>query len=657
MTSAMNASLRDRRYEFDFASSSASSARPSVSVGWFEIFQKITLERSRSTRLCVSDFSKTRISIRPKSRRRRPENAPLDETKRREAEKRKQMDHLLTLSTIAGVHARSAWRHTPIDELVDEICAFSGCGRRGENDSYPMTFPIVAVTNALGRFGLTMDGVVPDAVISELLDVEASASDGDRASTVRLLVLLSCLCGGSFETKIALCFRALDAHGVRGVTEECAVAFARDCVGVVGALMEDSDVVGVDLGWAAAMWAQCVKAAVTNAHREETLGMFTLDEFKATARMMLDKISKVSMETADLEMSRQSKSNGERRSARKSMEEGGRTSHGSASSHGFPLEGAAGGIVAAGLEYLQHAASSSGVGAGRHSPANPGAIIGKVFESVKTPNHSTRSGLTDAKRSIDEESGGSPIRGGELVKTGEHRSTGSSGGINWTSIGEMLPQGIAQVLGVKSSPSGHVLQRTPGMSDAEWQRMRLEADVEAARRETDAAEMEQTVEQSSWAGVVDFVKELVIRIFLFNTVRLLLTIALLGGDAAICVYVIRYFGTVAGLGFVVVINVVISAIFIFFMLKFNKRETGQSNMQFGANLMQGIQDIANSKAMLGGGFNPLEGAGSDRDHLSPRSWSAEEEITPKAFGASFGAGGEERRFRRTVSGTVLGEQV
>jgi hypothetical protein len=567
------------------------------------------------------------------------------------------MDHLLTLSTIAGVHAKSAWRYTPIDELVDEICAFSGCGRRGENDGYPTTFPIVAVTNALGRFGLSMDGVVPDGVISELLDVEASASDGERASSARLFAMLSCLCGGSFETKIALCFRALDAHGVRGVTEECAVAFARDCVGVVGALMEDSGVVGVDLGWAASMWAQCVKEAVKNAHRDETLGMFTLDEFKSTARMMLDKISKASMETADLEISRQSKSNGERRSARRSMEEGGRTSHGSASSHGFPLEGAAGGIVAAGLEYLQHAASSNGGGGGGgHSP-NPGAIIGKVFESVKTPNHSTRTGLTDIKRSFDEESGGSPMRGGELVKAGEHRSTGSSGGINWTSISEMLPQGIAQVFGVKSSPSGHALQRTPGMSDAEWQRLKLEAEVEAARKETDAAEMEQTVEQSSWAGVVGFVKELVIRIFLFNTVRLLLTIALLGGDAAICVYVIKYFGTVAGLGFVVVINVVISAIFIFFMLKFNKRETGQSNMQFGANLMQGIQDIANSRATLGGGFNPLEGAGSDRDHLSPRSWSAEEEITPKAFGAGVGAGGEERRFRRTVSGTVLGEQV
>ena len=47
---------------------------------------------------------------------------------------------------------------------------------------------------------------------------------------------------------------------------------------------------------------------------------------------------------------------------------------------------------------------------------------------------------------------------------------------------------------------------------------------------------------------------------------LLLTIALLGGDAALCVYVIGYFGTVAGLGFVVIINVAISLLFIWFIV-------------------------------------------------------------------------------------------
>ena len=196
-----------------------------------------------------------------------------------------------------------------------------------------------------------------------------------------------------------------------------------------------------------------------------------------------------------------------------------------------------------------------------------------------------------------------------------------------------------------------------GMSDEDWEHAKLASEVENAKRETNNAEVRQIQQESHWAGVVGFVKEVVIRIFLFNTVRLLLTIALLGGDAALCVYVIGYFGTVAGLGFVVIINVAISLLFIWFIVSFNKRERGQDNMQFGANLIQNIQDLAKTKAQLEGGLTAFGGQhGSEFGEQSPRSWSREEEPTPRAFGQAE-VTGEERRYRRTVSGTVLGERV
>jgi uncharacterized membrane protein len=163
------------------------------------------------------------------------------------------------------------------------------------------------------------------------------------------------------------------------------------------------------------------------------------------------------------------------------------------------------------------------------------------------------------------------------------------------------------------------------------------------------------VQASTWDGIVGFVKELAIRIFLFNTVRLLLTIALLGGDAGICVYVVGHFGVVAGLGFVVAINVLFSMIFIYIMLRYNRRAAGKTNMQFGASLMQGIQDVAKSRAAFEGNSNGFTGRiGSEGDHASPRSWS-NEEYTPRAFGEQ--ALDAERKFRRTVSGTVLAERA
>jgi uncharacterized membrane protein len=224
----------------------------------------------------------------------------------------------------------------------------------------------------------------------------------------------------------------------------------------------------------------------------------------------------------------------------------------------------------------------------------------------------------------------------------------------------MIPEGIATMLGVGPRGSGsgaYELKREPGMTDEEWEHAKIAYEVEAARLETDDTERGQAMQESSWTGVVDFAKELLIRVFLFNTVRLLLTIALLGGDAALCVYVIGHFGTVAGLGFVVIINVVISLIFIWFIVNFNKRERGKDNMQFGANLIQSIQDIAKSRAALENGLGAFGGANeSDTDHISPRSWNMDGETTPRAFGqASMKT--EDRRFRRTVSGTMLGERV
>ena len=80
-------------------------------------------------------------------------------------------------------------------------------------------------------------------------------------------------------------------------------------------------------------------------------------------------------------------------------------------------------------------------------------------------------------------------------------------------------------------------------------------------------------------------------------------------------------------------------------------------MQFGANLMQSIQDIAKSKATFEQGLGAFRGANeSDTDHISPRSWNMDGETTPRAFGQA-SITGDQRRFRRTVSGTVLGERV
>jgi hypothetical protein len=315
----------------------------------------------------------------------------------------------------------------------------------------------------------------------------------------------------------------------------------------------------------------------------------------------------------------------------------------SGSTHGGFLDAP---IIQAGLEYLTGAsggAQRDSRGAGG-SPASA-AIFSKVLETVASPQQSSRKVSDHARNHSGEH---------EVTSSGGmHRASGSS---NWTSI---IPEGIAHMLGVgpRGGTGTHELKREPEMTDEEWEHAKIASEVEAARHETDDVEMGQAVQESNWSGIVDLVKELIIRIFLFNTVRLLLTIALLGGDAALCVYVVGHFGTVAGLGFVVVINVVISLIFMWFIVSFNKRERGRDNMQFGANLIQSIQDIAKSKATLEHGLGAFRGANeSDTDHISPRSWSMDGDTTPRAFGQA-AITGEQRRFRRTVSGTVLGERV
>ena len=543
------------------------------------------------------------------------------------------MDSLLVLGALGEIHARSQWGKTPIEALVEEIRGFAGLARDARMGA---TTPVSAFGDALGRFGLVMSECVPETALEAvMMDDEGSDDQGRTAKTTRLLILLGALCKGSFEMKVELVFRAMDVGGVRGITSEQAMEFAGDCVSVVGALLEERGD-RVDLGWAVNMWTRCVKDAVEASSADDDLGMFTMEEFKALMRKMFDKMTRASLESPDLDRSRRS-SGGEtqrRRSLGSASER--RLSQGSA--HGF-LDAP---IFQAGLEYLTGAsggAQRDSRGGGGGSPA-PAAIISKVLETVASPQQSSRK-ISDHART----------QSGEHDVTPSHRASGSS---NWAS---MIPEGIANMLGVGHRGGTHELKREPGMTDEEWEHAKIASEVEAARHETDTAEMGQAVQESNWSGIVDFVKELVIRIFLFNTVRLLLTIALLGGDAALCVYVIGHFGTVGGLGFVVVINVVISAIFMWFIVSFNKRERGKDNMQFGASLMQNIQDIAKSKATFEHGLGAFRGANeSDTDHISPRSWNMDGETTPRAFGQA-SITGEQRRFRRTVSGTVLGERV
>ena len=568
------------------------------------------------------------------------------------------MDGLLVLGAVAKAHAESKWVRVPIEEVLDEICAFSGrapCGSaRGPRDGFPETFPVSAFVSALGRFGLSLEDV-SDGVLEAVMETEGASGatgDAETVSAPRLVILLGALCQGSFETKIEVCFRSMDAKGVKGITSDQATEFASACVHVFGALLEGDGGERLDFSWATAMWARCMKDSLDEKNTEDNLGMFTLDEFKALVERMFERVRKSSMDNVDLEAirdRRRSIGSGEYRRSRRSTGSIGSPPRSSGTSQTQNILEAP--ILQAGLEYLTQATGGGGGGASASPSSNPGNIISKIVENVATPlQRSTSLSRDDFLEDEGVKSAVVPHQQPHQQPP-QHRSSGSS---NWTSI---IPEGIAHVLGVvQHSPSQKVV-RVEGMSDEDWEHAKLASEVENAKRETNDAEVRQIQQESHWVGVVGFVKEVVIRIFLFNTVRLLLTIALLGGDAALCVYVIGYFGTVAGLGFVVIINVAISLLFIWFIVSFNKRERGQDNMQFGANLIQNIQDLAKTKAQLEGGLTAFGGQyDSEFCEQSPRSWSKEEEPTPRAFGQAE-VTGEERRYRRTVSGTVLGERV
>lgn len=382
-------------------------------------------------------------------------------------------------------------------------------------------------------------------------------------------------------------------------------------------------------------WTKLVKEAAAAAESRGDLGMFTLMDFKALITRMFALMSRASLGQVDAESAARREASGGPRRRSLSRSNPARLSQSSVTLLDAP-------IVQTGLAYLERAAGATGHAGGSRTPAESimSAFVGAVVGSAQSPNPAEKAAKTDEHA---------------LAMTTPpplHRSTGSSGSANWSSV---IPESLAQFLGVKSPQSTQVLRREPTMTDEEWEHAKIANEVEAARKETDETELTQVVEESSWSNLVMLVKELAVRLVLFNTVRLLLTIALLGGDAALCVYVIGYFGVVAGLGFVVVINVALSAIFIWFIINFNKRESGKDNMQFGAKLVQGIQDAAKTRATLDGMLHAPR-VGSDIDHASPRSWQLEDEPTPRAFGNASN-GGDDRRFRRTVSGTALGERV
>ena len=544
------------------------------------------------------------------------------------------MDGLLVLGDALEVSASSAYRDVAIDDLWREIARRSGWPDGGE--SMASTFPSGALASALERRGRALSDGFGDRTLEAIL---SGREDGERdARTTATLAALCVLCGGATEVKVGLVFRSIDVDRVGGITSDQAVAFASECASVVGAVMEDAGRGGADLGWAVAQWTELVKKASAEAEARGDLGMFTLVEFKALLKRMFAVMSRSSLGRVDSESAARRESDGVGGRRRRSLSgtSPARVSQSSVTFLDAP-------IVQTGLAYLERAAGAAGhaSGAGR-SPAENilSAVVGAVSGGSQSPIPGEKSARTEDKSIVVSDL--APL----------HRSTGSSGSANWSSV---IPDGIAQLLGVKSPQSTHVLKREEGMTDEEWEHAKLASEVEAARKETDETELTQAVEESSWSNLVMLVKELAVRLFLFNTVRLLLTIALLGGDAALCVYVIGHFGVVAGLGFVVIINVVLSVIFIWFIINFNKRERGKDNMQFGAKLVQGIQDVAKTRAAFDGMLHSPRGD-SDLDHASPRSWQLEDEPTPRAFGALSNVG-DDRRFRRTVSGTALGERV
>ena len=141
------------------------------------------------------------------------------------------------------------------------------------------------------------------------------------------------------------------------------------------------------------------------------------------------------------------------------------------------------------------------------------------------------------------------------------------------------------------------------MTEAQKRRRDLKSELLESEQEFIDVEKQQegTFEDTTWKRLVAFFREVTIRLFLYNVVKLLLIIALLAGDAALCMFVVNRFGVVSGLGVVVIINLGFAGIFIYSMLKFQKREKGLRNMEFGHNwvrqtdhILQGNNVVVNS---------------------------------------------------------------
>ena len=121
------------------------------------------------------------------------------------------------------------------------------------------------------------------------------------------------------------------------------------------------------------------------------------------------------------------------------------------------------------------------------------------------------------------------------------------------------------------------------MTEAQKRRRDLKSELLESEQEFIDVEKQQEgfSEDTSWKRLVAFFREVTIRLFLYNVVKMLLIIALLAGDAALCMFVVNNFGVVSGLGVVVTINLGFAGIFTYSMLKFQRREKGLRNMEFG----------------------------------------------------------------------------
>ena len=559
---------------------------------------------------------------------------------------------VVAFAALVDAHARSPWKRIPIDVYISDVLAFSGISSTSNEVSsvkgiarFPRFVALSAIANALARQGAR------DAIADAHARALAEDGDRERCATTRACAFACAMCGGTTDEKLEHIFRAVDRDFDGSITAEESEEFAEDALKVFHAILEARGDGEWDLSFARAEWGKCVSEAKASADRDGTLGMFSCDDFKMMVKSLFERLARASVENAEGE----TRAPSERKKSRRPTSS--ETTSARPSGTGFDATA----LIATGVGVLQAATAKSdgktskGSGIFSRVLETIGArSIGSRAQSRQTSTVTNESPSAERRGSTDSVSG--DIESREIVpissppsNVGGQRKRSSS--IDWLG-------GIVNILGVaKSAPD--LSKKPDDMTEEEWEHAKLAAEVEAARDETNNAETEQVVEESSWDGVAGFVRELVIRIMLFNTVRLLLTIALLGGDAALCIFVIHYFGVVAGLGFVVVINVAIAAVFMIFIFRFNKRKKGRNNMQFGAKLVQSIQDIAKTKANLESRLDALGGAtsASERDPASPRSprsWN--DEPTPRAVTRQE-TKQDDKRIRRTMSGTAIADQV